>query len=455
MKRIQIRNQAMIRSEGDFVLYWMQGAQRIVDNHALAFAAEQANRLNKPLCVLFVVMPNFPNANTRHFSFMLEGLKTLQVPFEQMGIRFEIQVGDPLKWLKVYGESASIIVTDQGYKAYEIEMRHHIAAYATCAFYEVDTNTVVPVKNAYTRAAYAAYAIRPSIMKQLFNDIEAVCIPDLKCILKHAIRESLKIDVVDDFINQHLSHLEVVSASKRFKGGYEEAYNRLLFFVQHHLINYESNASDPSLYGTSLLSPYLHFGQIAPVTILRMVLASNIHATSFIEQLVVRRELAYNYTTYTERFAESLLEILPTWAYETLKKHEHDVRPYIYTYEALENAQTHDPYWNAAQKELTLTGHMHNTMRMYWGKKVIEWTESPEQAFKFLINLNDKYQLDGRDPNGYAGIAWCFGKHDRPWIEREIFGKVRYMNAAGLKRKYNINAYVASVIALEKELAIE
>ena len=261
----------------------------------------------------------------------------------------------------------------------------------------------------------------------------------------------MALECVKTFIEAHLSHLERVAPSKRFKGGYDEAVNRLTYFIEHGLAAYEKNASDPSLKGTSLLSPYLHFGQIAPITILRAVLASNISASAFIEQLVVRRELAYNYTTYTEQVANTLDQILPVWAYDTLQAHTQDTRPYLYTYEALENAQTHDPYWNAAQLELTLTGHMHNTMRMYWGKKVIEWTASPEQAFKILIKLNDKYQLDGRDPNSYAGVAWCFGKHDRPWIEREIFGKVRYMNAAGLKRKYNIDAYVASINAFLKE----
>ena len=451
MMRIQQRNQREAQHAGKFVLYWMQGAQRIVDNHALAFAIEQANALNKPLMVLFVIMPDFPNANTRHFTFMLEGLKTLQSTFDLMGIRFELQLGDARKWLASYGEAASLIVTDQGYKVYEIEMRDHIAAHAPCGFFEVDTNTVVPVKTAYARAAYAAYAIRPSIMKKLFSDVESVHLADLKCSLMTPYKPSLAIESVQTFIKQHLSHLEVVAPSRRFKGGYDEAIKRLTHFIENGLTAYEKNASDPSLSGTSLLSPYLHFGQIAPITILRAVLASNISATAFIEQLVVRRELAYNYTTYTDQYDQSLAHILPTWAYDTLQAHKEDVRPFLYTYEALENAQTHDPYWNAAQLELTLTGHMHNTMRMYWGKKVIEWTESPEEAFKILIKLNDKYQLDGRDPNGYAGVAWCFGKHDRPWIEREIFGKVRYMNAAGLKRKYNIEAYVASIYAIAKE----
>lgn len=451
MKRIHARNQQTHREEGQFVLYWMQGAQRIVDNHALAFAIEQANTLNKPLIVLFVVMPNFPNANTRHFTFMLEGINAMQSDFHKRGISFEIQLGEPTKWLADYGEAASLIITDYGYKAYEIALRKQIAECVPCGFYEVDTNTVVPVLSAYTRAAYAAYAIRPSIMKQLFNDIEPVHLAALKCPSDTPYKASLIIQSVPAFIEQYLGHLEVVMPSKCFIGGYDEAVKRLIQFIDSGLASYEKNASDPALKGTSLLSPYLHFGQIAPITILRAVLASGIPATAFIEQLVVRRELAYNYTAYTETVSDSLIQILPSWAYESLQLHASDVRPYLYTYEALEQAQTHDPYWNAAQLELVITGHMHNTMRMYWGKKVMEWTKSPEAAFKILLKLNDKYQLDGRDPNGYAGVAWCFGKHDRPWIEREVFGKVRYMNAAGLKRKYNIDAYVAAINALEKE----
>jgi len=232
-------------------------------------------------------------------------------------------------------------------------------------------------------------------------------------------------------------------------GGEKEAMRLLHAFIDAKLATYEQDQSDPALHGSSLLSPYLHFGQLSPVTIARAVLASGIKADVYLEQLIIRRELAYNYIYYGGAEVFDLSKTLPNWAFETLKEHSSDARPYLYDLETLEMGNTHDPYWNAAQKEMTITGHMHGTMRMYWGKKVIEWTESPQRAFEILCFLNDKYELDGRDPNGYAGIAWCFGKHDRPWKERAIFGKCRYMNAAGLERKYDIQRYVDYVKELE------
>ena len=322
------------------------------------------------------------------------------------------------------GQHAKLVVFDGGYGVYERAIRTETSQLLKKDVYNVETNLVIPIERAYAKEAYAAYAIRPSIMRQIDSYLEQVEMLDVNN--KHMDFESLKSLKIDDlsrFIKEHLPLLDAVKPSTVFLGGEREAKRRLHAFIRDGLAQYAQNQSDPSLHGSSQLSPYLHFGQLSPVTIARAVFASGIESEAYIEQLVVRRELAYNYIYYGGTDVFDLNKTLTNWALETLKDHQSDERPYLYELETLENGSTHDPYWNAAQKEMTLTGHMHGTMRMYWGKKVIEWTKSPQRAFEILCFLNDKYELDGRDPNGYAGIAWCFGKHDRPWKERAIFGK--------------------------------
>jgi deoxyribodipyrimidine photo-lyase len=197
------------------------------------------------------------------------------------------------------------------------------------------------------------------------------------------------------------------------------------------------------------MSPYLHFGQISPLFIALEVLRHSDSAkNAYLEELIVRRELSYNFIFYNRDYDK--FAALPPWTERTLNYHARDKREYVYSLEQFEKAQTHDPYWNAAQKEMVLTGKMHGYMRMYWGKKILEWTQNPRTGFRIALYLNNKHELDGRDPNGFAGVAWCFGKHDRAWAERPVFGKIRYMNAAGLKRKFDADAYVKRVEALEK-----
>lgn len=446
--RIKQINGTSIDDSGEYVLYWMQAAQRTIDNPALDFAISLANRKNCPLLVLFVVMPDFPNANKRHFTFMLEGIKDVQMALKEMGIGFTIQIGRPELYVSALARKCKALVMDMGYSKYDQLMRTNVTKEISKATYIIETNLIVPVEIAYAKEAYAAYALRPSIMRKLHTYLEEGFAEKINHRYNREY-ESLELTIVDDFISEHLPKLKAVQPSKVFKGGQVVAIELLEAFIASKLSRYEATVSDPSAKGSSLLSPYLHFGQLSPMLAVRSVLTSGIPSDAFVEQLVVRRELAYNYVYYSGDKIKTLSETLPTWAYESLMAHQDDPRPITYDLESLENANTHDPYWNAAQLEMVYTGHMHNTMRMYWGKKVIEWTESPETAFQILNYLNDKYELDGRDPNGYAGIAWCFGKHDRPWQERPIFGKIRYMNAAGLRRKYDIEAYVAAVRQLE------
>lgn len=453
--RINRRLHKGIRPQGEYVLYWMQGAQRITDNHALAYAIALANQLEVPLVVSFVVIPRFPGGNTRHYQFMLEGIKCLKPMLEQMGIGFSLKAGDPLLIISEMSEKAKVVVMDFAYGVFERELREALVQKLDCDTYEVETNVVVPVNVAYNREAYAAYAIRPSIMKQIHTYLTPVHHQPLEKSLGKISESiafgSLPLNEIRAFLDDYCPDLERLPKSDAFIGGEQEAMRHLDVFLSDGIYKYDQAQSDPAVSGTSRLSPYLHFGQLSPVTILNKLFNRGIKADAFVEQLVVRRELAFNYVYYAGERIKTIVAFLPAWAYETLDHHRNDKRDFLYPLEVLEKGLTHDPYWNAAQREMVKTGHMHNTMRMYWGKKVIEWSRTPEEAFERLCTLNDKYQLDGRDPNGYAGIAWCFGKHDRPWQERAIFGKIRYMNAAGLERKYDIKSYVSHVEALLRE----
>ncbi|MCW3997747.1 MAG: deoxyribodipyrimidine photolyase, partial [Candidatus Bathyarchaeota archaeon] len=220
----------------------------------------------------------------------------------------------------------------------------------------------------------------------------------------------------------------------------------LKYFLENKLIKYANLRNDPTSNVLSNMSPYLHFGQISPIQIAQEVLSSDNPRDSkevYLEELIVRRELAINYVFYNDKYAS--FEGLPNWVKNSLLEHRGDFREYNYSLKDLEEANTHDPFWNAAQNEMRITGKMHGYMRMYWGKKILEWTKNPKKAFEIALFLNNIYELDGRDPCGFTGVAWCFGKHDRPWKERAIFGKIRYMNDKGLRRKFDAEGYVKKI----------
>jgi deoxyribodipyrimidine photo-lyase len=251
-------------------------------------------------------------------------------------------------------------------------------------------------------------------------------------------------------VKKAISKLKIEKGAKKTKifcGGTAEAKKHLQNFIENKLDDYPEHRNDPTKQCVSNMSPYLHFGQISPLYIALQILKTDSSGVdSYLEELIVRRELAINFVFYNTQYDS--FEGLPEWPKKTLNEHKKDKRDYLYTARELEKAETHDPYWNAAQKEMTIKGKMHGYMRMYWGKKIIEWTKTPQEAYKTALHLNNKYEIDGRDPNGFAGVAWCFGKHDRPWKERPIFGKTRYMNANGLRRKFDAEAYVKMISKL-------
>ena len=444
-ERVRPLNAGRLR-RGDFVLYWMQAAQRAEDNHALEYAAAQANEQGRPLVAFFGLTPDFPGANARHYAFLLEGLKETEAALRGRGVRLVVRQGPTAKGAIRLSRRASLVVTDDGPLRVERAWRRRAAAAIGCPLVEVATSTVVPVEVASPKEEYSAATFRPKIYRHL----ERFLVPLREARLK---KDSLglRLDSLDlGDAARVLAGLGLgpgPAPSPFFRGGASEAAKRLREFFGTGLARYALDRNDPALDSTSRLSPYLHFGQISPLTVaLAVRRGPRPGQAPFLEELIVRRELAFNFVHYNrdyDRFGG-----LPAWCRGTLLERAADARDHIYAPAELEAARTHDPYWNAAQTEMVLTGRMHGYMRMYWGKKILEWSASPERAFRTALALNDRYELDGRDPNGFAGVAWCFGKHDRPWGRRPVFGSVRSMTSAGLRRKFDADAYVRRVEAL-------
>ncbi len=428
-----------------YVLYWMQSSHRVECNMTLEHAVSWADKLDKPLVVFFGLARGFPEANLRHYAFMLEGLRDVKTQLEEIGVKLVVQDESPELGVTALSKDACLTVVDKGYLKTLRQWYTRAAAKLRCPLIQVEDNVVVPVEEASNKEEYSAATIRPKIQKK--RDVF------LRAPKQHTPKKSsldLKFDSVDladvDAVISALDIDKSVSKARGFQGGNREIAKRLEDFVENKLVVYAERRNDPTVDFTSNLSPYLHFGQISPIQIALEVLEADAPDEAkevYLEELIVRRELAVNYVYFNPNYDS--FEGLPNWPKLTLKKHEANPREYLYTVEELEQAETHDPYWNAAQNQMRVAGKMHGYMRMYWGKKILEWTQTPQDAFKTALYLNDKYELDGRDPNGFTGVAWCFGKHDRPWKERPVFGTVRYMNANGLKRKFDADKYVQQV----------
>jgi len=446
-ERIEVLNGKSL-TDGKYVLYWMQAAQRAEYNHALEYSIRNANELRKPVVVFFGITENFPEANERHYYFMLEGLKQVQTALQRKGIQMVIWHKSPDVGAVAVAEEAALLVVDAGQLRIQRRWRENAARRVKCPLHEVETNLIVPVEQASDKENFSAGTFRPRITKQLDYYLAP---------LKHTKpkRDSIGLKLKSlniDNIDRTISKLKVdrsVGKASTFEGGSEEAKRRLSDFLKTKLDEFADLRNDPGAECLSNMSPYLHFGQISPLYIaLEVSKTASPGKDAYLEELIVRRELSHNFVFYNSNYDS--FACLPPWARNTLNYHRRDKREYAYSLAEFEPAKTHDPYWNAAQKEMLITGKMHGYMRMYWGKKILEWSKDPRTAFKIALYLNNKYELDGRDPNGFAGVAWCFGKHDRAWGERPVFGKVRYMNAAGLKRKFDPDAYVKKIQALEK-----
>ncbi len=443
-ERICVLNDQPVRRNA-YVLYWMQASQRSEWNHALEYAIKQANASRQPVVVLFGLTDSYPEANERHYAFMLEGLRETQQSLAARGVTMVVRRDRPDRAALSLAADASLLVTDRGYTRVQRLWRERVGRYALCRVVQVEADAVVPVEVASEKEEYSAATIRRKINRHL----DRFLIPLDETPVKYDFL-GLRFDGED--LSDVGALLRLLSVDREvfrqtyYTGGASEAKSRLEQFVRDKLQDYADKRNDPSLDIQSNLSPYLHFGQVSPLYVALRVSGSAAPQEAkdaYLEELIVRRELSQNFVHYNKQYDS--FDCLPGWAQSTLEAHRHDRREYTYSLEELEAAGSHDPYWNAAMREMTVTGKMHNYMRMYWGKKILEWSPSPGEAFETALHLNNRYFLDGRDPNSYTGVAWIFGKHDRPWGERPIFGKVRYMNANGLRRKFDMNEYVRFV----------
>lgn len=440
--RVRFLNEQPVK-KGAFVIYWMQQSQRVSYNHALNYAIVCANELRLPLVVFFCLSDGFPDANLRHYRFMLDGLAVTERLLQDRGIRLIVQLGDPPHEIARFAKRAALVVTDRGYLRIQQAWRAKAAVSLTCPLIQVETDVIVPVEEASAKEEYAAATIRAKLHRRLAEFFTDHPTPDLK-------KKSLSIggpslNLADrERLCSRLRIDRSVPPVTWIKAGETTAFEMLDRFINEKLDRFADLRNDPAVEYLSNMSPYLHFGQISSFAIAKQVVGSGSRSTeAFLEELFVRRELSMNFVYYNSHYDS--ITCLPAWSRRTLREHLIDEREYRYTLHQLEQAETHDPCWNATQKEMVMRGKMHGYMRMYWGKKILEWSRTPDAGYRTALLLNNKYSLDGRDPNGFAGIAWCFGKHDRPWGERAVFGQVRYMNDKGLRRKFDIDAYIARI----------
>lgn len=455
-ERVRLLNDKPENKKAEYVLYWMQMFKRTTHNHALKFAIEQANELNLPLVVYEGLKFYYPWANDRIHTFILEGVEENRAAFAKLGIRYvfylQKDTKSPKQTVKKIAKDAALIVTDD-FPCFIIpDHNAAIVEKAHIPVYVVDSNGIIPMSK-FEKEEYGAYTIRPKIKKIL--DQYFVPFDEAKVKVKNA---ELEVDCPETIVNdKNIAELVAecdidhsVKPSPIYKGGTKNGRKRLKKFIEEILPNYNETRNKPEIDGSSRLSSYLHFGFLSSLEIALAVKESDApkeSKDSYLEELIVRRELSFNFTKHNPKYDS--LESLPDWAQKTMREHIDDERPVTYSLEQLEKAETYDELWNATQREMNESGEVHNYVRMLWGKLVIEWTKSYEEAFAILEQLNNKYCLDGRNPNSYAGILWCFGKHDRAWQEREIFGKLRYMTSNSTGKKFDSKKYIEWTKSLE------
>ncbi|NCC96168.1 MAG: deoxyribodipyrimidine photolyase [Synergistales bacterium] len=418
------------------VIYWMSRDQRARDNWALLHAQDLALEMGRALEVVFCLTEDFSGSSVRHHDFMLKGLEETAMDLVKLNISFKINLGNPGEEILRHATRTDpyAIVADFS------PLRHHrgwlgrLTSQDRHRIIQVDAHNVIPCWLASEKREYAARTIRPKIRRMVDRFMSPFPEP------VHHPHGTATTDPIPTAMDLNLDRYPSPLA---LEPGSDAGERKLKFFISQRLKDYGERRNDPNLDWTSGLSPYFHFGQIAPQRAIQVALEANLPGTDpFVEEALIRRELSDNYCYY-ERDYDSYMG-LPGWARETLDLHRGDKRPWVYGLDTLEAGETHDDLWNSIQRSLVDRGRIHGYLRMYWGKMILQWSASPEEAFKNALHLNDRYALDGRDPNGYVGVAWCMGLHDRPWPRRPVFGTVRSMSRTGCERKFNVASYLAS-----------
>ena len=426
---------------GNSVLYWMIRDKRVNDNWALLEAQKIALKNNVPLIVCFNYYNKYSQANNRHYQFLFDGLKEVHSFLNKLNIQFHLLQGQSDQVIPKFIDKYTVghlVVDFSPLRVYKNRL-NKVLQKTAIPVSQVDAHNIVPVWQASEKKEFAAYTIRPKIKRLL---------PDYLIDIPKVTKHPYILDVTQYKINwdNALSSLrldESVRPLDWINPG-EKSAKELLKKIKSGLVNYNEQRNDPNLDKLSNMSPFFHYGHIAPQRVALEIKNSNLppeDKDAYLEEMIVRRELADNFCHYEKNYDQ--FEGFHAWAQKTLNEHRNDEREFVYSPEEFEYSETHDDLWNAAQDEMKIKGKMHGFMRMYWAKKILEWSPSPEIAQQTAIELNDKYQIDGRDPNGYTGIAWSIGGiHDRAWFERPVFGKIRFMNYNGCKRKFNVQTYI-------------
>ena len=429
-----------VRGDGP-VVYWMDRDQRAADNWALLWAQQEGIIRNKGLRVVFCYQPGV--FTRRQAEFGLSGLKELHQRLQKYRIEFVLLEGDPEARLHHYLTNcdAHLLVTDFNPLRTKFKVVEQLVNRLSIPVYEVDAHNIIPAWVTSEKKEYGAYTIRPKINRLLEEFLTEI--PQLE---QHPIDERAENNQPDYRLLAQSAGDQRAGSVSWLKPG-ENAAHKALFKALKSLETYADFRNDPTKNAQSNLSPFLHFGQLSAQKVAYEVQCSTLSPEvkeAFLEELIVRRELSDNYCFYEPAY--DTIAGYPDWARKTLDEHRNDTRPYLYSLAAFETGNTHETLWNGCQHELLKRGKLHGYLRMYWAKKILEWTRSPEEAQEIAINLNDGYSLDGCDPNGYVGIAWALGGvHDRAWKERDVFGKIRYMNEAGCRRKFDVNLYLDQV----------
>ncbi|MDQ8153617.1 MAG: deoxyribodipyrimidine photo-lyase [Gemmatimonadota bacterium] len=443
-------NSAPERTDGAYVLYWMQSTHRFEDNWALRYATRAADRLGLPLLIHQGLDPTYEHANDRIHSFILHNARELATRAESLGLHYQFVLrrrrDDDRRTVDRLAARAALVVTDDFPTAGIAERTARFAARIEGRLVAVESHAIVPAA-LFVKEEWAARTLRPKVMGHLDHALTSVDDAPPRVALPDALWHSLDVDRLDLTrcdLSAEIARCEIDHSvpPAPLPSGRRAALARLDAFCRGVLRDYDTRRSEPAdAEGSSRLSPYLHFGQLSAAAVARAAIdaVGRAAAERFLDELVTWRELSLNFCLRNARFRT--LDALPDWVHRTMRTHAADPREATYSLEQLERAETHHPLWNAAQRELVATGVIHNVMRMYWGKSVLTWSASYADAMRHLIALNDKWALDGRDPSSYGGIQWCFGKFDRPWGERPVWGTIRSMSLERAYKKFDAAAY--------------
>lgn len=472
------RNNNEPNENGDYVLYWMQINRRFQYNYALEYAIGWANKLGKPLLIYEGLSIEYPWASDRFHAFIMEGMKENLDFSESNDLNYfnfvEPEIGAGKGLFYRLAEKACTVISDE-YPVFIIKKHNErVSDKIDVPYITIDSNGIIPL-GVTDKDPYSAYLFR-KIMQKHFK--EGFTNPPKKDPVEE-LENRDKIELPKDFLNDYpkadkmLGNIEKTISGLdidhevgviEMTGTRHAALGKLGYFIGHSLLEYDEKRNHPDKKKTSGLSPWLHFGKISEYEIVKAALdhqpegwtLENLtpnggknsgffngdgNIESFLDEVITWREVGFHFAHHVDNYDE--FESLPNWARTTMEEHKDDVREYVYTLEEFERSKTHDEIWNAAQTQLREEGIIHNYLRMLWGKKIIEWTPDHRTALEYMIELNNKYAIDGRDPNSYSGIFWCFGRFDRAWQEREIFGKLRYMTSDSTRKKVKLDQYLA------------